>query len=50
MTQANDTSKAPSVRPRRLPVVYIVGRPFYRDDRLGEFRAVDNPHLRIPFD
>jgi hypothetical protein len=50
MTQAND-EKAPTGRmPRRLPVVIILGRAFYRDDRLRELRAVDNPHDRIPFD
>jgi len=32
-----------------LPKVEIRGKPYYRDDRLREFRAVDNPHDRIPF-
>ncbi len=35
---------------RRLPVVIIRGKPFLRDDRLEEFRAVNNPHERISFD
>jgi hypothetical protein len=35
--------------PRRLPIVWLDGRPYFRDDRLREFRAVDNPHDRIPF-
>lgn len=34
---------------RRLPIVTIDGTRFYRDDRLGEYRAVDNPHDRRPF-
>lgn len=33
-----------------LPIVVIGGRWFFRDDRLEEFRAVDNPHERIAFD
>jgi len=37
------------VGPRALPVVVIAGRRYYRDDRLREFRAVDNPHNRIAF-
>ena len=36
--------------PRRLPVVDIRGRCFFRDDRLREFRAVDNPHERLSFE
>jgi len=35
--------------PKQLPVVKIEGKKYYRDDRLEEFRAVDNPHDRIPF-
>jgi len=35
---------------RALPVVVIEGRRYFRDDRLEEFRAVDNPHERIAFD
>ena len=33
---------------RKLPVVEIEGRSYYRDDRLREYRAVDNPHDRLP--
>lgn len=33
---------------RRLPIVTIDGTRYYRDDRLGEYRAVDNPHDRRP--
>lgn len=33
---------------RKLPVVEIDGRPYYRDDRLREYRAVDDPHDRRP--
>ena len=36
--------------PRRLPVVRIRGRPYYQDDRLQEFRAVDAPWDRVPFE
>ena len=32
-----------------LPRVWIGGKEYYRDDRLSEFRAVDNPHERITF-
>lgn len=35
--------------PQRLPIVTIDGKPYFRDDRLREFRAVDNPHDRIAF-
>lgn len=34
----------------RLPIEVIAGRQYYRDDRLKEYRHVDNPHVRIPFD
>jgi hypothetical protein len=36
--------------PRRLPVVVLRGRLFFRDERLREFRAVDNPHERLSFE
>ena len=36
--------------PRRLPVVRIRGRLYYQDDRLQEFRAVDAPWDRVPFE
>jgi hypothetical protein len=32
----------------RLPIVTINGKRYYRDDRLREYRAVDNPHDRLP--
>jgi hypothetical protein len=35
---------------RMLPVEEIAGRLYYRDNRLREYRNVDNPHDRIPFD
>ena len=35
---------------RTLPKVYMGGKEYYRDDRLEEFRAVDNPHDRITFE
>jgi hypothetical protein len=34
---------------RKLPRVKIDGVWYFRDDRLGEFRCVDNPHERIGF-
>jgi hypothetical protein len=36
--------------PRRLPVVVLRGRLFFRDDRLREFRSVVNPHERLSFE
>jgi len=36
--------------PRQLPIVRIRGRPYYQDDRLQEFRAVDAPWDRVPFE
>jgi len=35
---------------RQLPIVIIDGKMYYRDDRLLEFRAVDNPHDRICYE
>lgn len=35
-------------RAKQLPIVTINGRRYYRDERLGEHRAVDNPHDRLP--
>lgn len=37
-------------QPRRLPIVMINGKPYVADERLGECRAIDNPHDRIPID
>ena len=36
--------------PRRLPVVRIRGRLYYQDDRLQEYRAVNAPWDRVPFE
>lgn len=36
-------------RARQLPIVKIHGKRFFQDDRLREFRGVDNPYDRIPF-
>ena len=48
----NDGSHNPSEprTPRRLPVVEIDGKHFFKDERLGEYRNVDNPHDRITFE
>ena len=35
--------------PRRLPVVRYHGKLYYRDDRLHELRAVDDPFNVIRF-
>ena len=35
---------------RALPRVQLNGVWYFRDDRLREFRRVDNPHERITFD
>jgi hypothetical protein len=34
----------------QLPIINHGGTRWFRDDRLREFRAVDNPHRRLPFD
>lgn len=36
--------------PRRLPTIQLQGVEYFVDERLGEFRQVDNPHQRIDFD
>jgi hypothetical protein len=36
--------------PRVLPVEEINGKRYYRDERLKEYRNVDNPHDRITLD
>lgn len=33
-----------------LPIYQIKGRHYYRDERLNEYRAVDDPSDRITFD
>lgn len=35
---------------RELPIYQIKGRKYFRDERLGEYRATDDPNVRIPFD
>lgn len=35
---------------RELPKVKIGGKFYYQDDRLKEFRAIDNPHDRITYE
>lgn len=35
---------------RELPRYQIKGKTYFRDDRLGEYRNVENPHDRITFD
>ncbi|RKY12753.1 MAG: hypothetical protein DRP65_00085 [Planctomycetota bacterium] len=35
---------------RELPKVWINGKWYYTDERLVEFRAVNNPHDRITFE
>ncbi len=37
-------------RPQPLPIVVINGKQYFADERLGECRAIDNPHDRIPLD
>ncbi len=37
------------ITPRVLPVVEIGTRRYYRDDRLKEYRNVENPHDRITY-
>ena len=37
-------------RPRRLPVVTIKGKNYFRDDRLREFRNIHVPHDIRTFD
>lgn len=34
----------------QLPTVTIKGRKYYLDARLREYRAVDDPHVRIPLE
>ena len=34
----------------KLPRVWMGDREYYRDDRLREFRGVNNPHERISFE
>jgi hypothetical protein len=36
-------------QPKQLPIEKIDGKQYYRDDRLREYRRVDNPHERISF-
>lgn len=36
--------------PRRLPIVQVGTKEYYRDDRLEEYRNVKNPHEKYTFD
>lgn len=40
----------PSPAVRTLPIVTIKGKRYFVDERLREYRAVENPHDRIPMD
>jgi hypothetical protein len=44
------TDDQPTKSAIRLPIVIIKARAYIMDERLREYRAVDNPHERIPFD
>ena len=44
------TAEPAGACPRRLPVVRIRGRLYYRDDRLQEYRATDAPWERVTFE
>lgn len=35
---------------RQLPLVSLNGKKFFRDDRLRQFRNVDNPHEFMDFE
>lgn len=37
-----------NIEEAKLPVVTFLGKEYYVDAKLQEFRAVDNPHDRIP--
>lgn len=48
---SNDPETHEGAQPRQartLPIVVINGRRYFVDVRLREYRAVDNPHDRIP--
>jgi hypothetical protein len=45
----SSSSRAPRMA-SPLPRVRIKGAWYFRDDRLREYRRVDNPHARITFD
>lgn len=48
-SDSGSTGKSSAPRePRQLPIVVINGRRYFMDVRLREYRAVDNPHDRIP--
>lgn len=50
MEQTNDIETTSEQGPHRLPVVLVLGRPFFLDARLDELRACDNPNDRLPLD
>lgn len=35
---------------RELPIYKIKGKYYFRDERLGEYRNIKNPHDRKPID
>lgn len=42
------SAETPAGSARRLPIVMLDGKLYYRDERLREHRAVNNPHDRRP--
>ena len=48
------TSKKEDTMAKMLPVVAIVYegtlQPFFADERLGEYRRTNNPHIRLTID
>jgi hypothetical protein len=34
---------------RQLPIVLIEGKKYFLDERLQEYRGIENPHQRIAF-
>jgi len=34
---------------RQLPIVLIEGKKYFLDERLQEYRRIENPHQRIAF-
>ena len=48
-TYLYEREAALDITPRQLPVVEIDGKRYYQDDRLAEYRSVENPHDRIVY-
>jgi hypothetical protein len=44
-----DVEKLDDTSPYQLPVVERNGKQYFRDDRLKEYRAVNDPHDRLSF-